>query len=152
MNVLLAVDESLKSAEAIQTVLDRLWPPDTTVHVLSVVEPLSEEEEFDTVDNERHSRKQLNEQARRLTSRIADSLRAQGVEAEPLVREGRPHCEILDEAEEWPADLIIVGSKGDSDKREWLLGSVAQYVVNDAPCLVEIVSPLTEADNSSQAD
>jgi nucleotide-binding universal stress UspA family protein len=37
------------------------------------------------------------------------------------------------------ADLIIIGAKGQSKLRELLMGSVANTVINNAPCLVLVV-------------
>lgn len=45
----------------------------------------------------------------------------------------------MDEAERWPADLIVIGTHGYTGIKRWLLGSVAQAVVNRAPCSVEVV-------------
>lgn len=70
---------------------------------------------------------------------IADSLRASGLTAETAVRYGDARSVIVDEAKEWDADLIVVGSHGYTGVIRWLLGSVAQSVVSHAPCSVEVV-------------
>ena len=54
------------------------------------------------------------------------------------VREGDPRRVIVDEAKEWPADLIILGARDNALER-WLIGSVAQTVVAHAHCSVEVV-------------
>ena len=54
---------------------------------------------------------------------------------------------IVDEAKDWPADLIVVGSHGYSGVKRWLLGSVAQSVVSHAPCSVEVVRKRTEEES-----
>jgi nucleotide-binding universal stress UspA family protein len=46
---------------------------------------------------------------------------------------------ILDEAERWGADLIVVGSHGHHGLRRFLLGSVSRAVASHARCSVEIV-------------
>jgi nucleotide-binding universal stress UspA family protein len=46
---------------------------------------------------------------------------------------------ILDEAERWGADLIVVGSHGYRAWERFLLGSVSQAVVSHAKCSVEVV-------------
>ena len=46
---------------------------------------------------------------------------------------------ILDEAERWGADLIVVGSHGRRGLKRLWLGSVSQAVVSQAKCSVEIV-------------
>jgi nucleotide-binding universal stress UspA family protein len=39
---------------------------------------------------------------------------------------------------QWPADLIVVGSRGKGGLRRLLLGSVAEFVARHAPCSVLI--------------
>jgi len=46
---------------------------------------------------------------------------------------------ILDEAESWGADLIVLGSHGYNAWKRFLLGSVSQAVVSHAKCSVEVV-------------
>jgi hypothetical protein len=46
---------------------------------------------------------------------------------------------ILDEAERWGADLIVVGSHGYRAWERFLLGSVSQAVVSHAKCSVAVV-------------
>jgi nucleotide-binding universal stress UspA family protein len=54
-------------------------------------------------------------------------------------REGDPADAILDVAEEINADLIIVGNKGMTGAKRFLLGSVPNKVSHHAPCSVMIV-------------
>jgi nucleotide-binding universal stress UspA family protein len=63
----------------------------------------------------------------------------QGVDAEPYPREGDPADAILDVAEEINADLIVVGNKGMTGAKRFLLGSVPNKVSHHAPCAVLIV-------------
>jgi universal stress protein A len=65
-------------------------------------------------------------------------LRAAGFSVETLFRLGDARIEILRAAEEWPADLIILGSHGRTGVSRWLLGSVAEHVVRHARCSVEV--------------
>ena len=54
-------------------------------------------------------------------------------------REGDPADAILDVAEENKADLIVVGNKGMTGAKRFLLGSVPNKVSHHAPCSVLIV-------------
>jgi nucleotide-binding universal stress UspA family protein len=63
----------------------------------------------------------------------------EGVDAEPYPREGDPADAILDVAEESNADLIVVGNKGMTGAKRFLLGSVPNKVSHHAPCGVFIV-------------
>lgn len=62
-----------------------------------------------------------------------------GVEANTHSREGDPADAILDVAEETGADLVVVGNKGMTGARRFLLGSVPNKVSHHAPCGVYIV-------------
>lgn len=59
------------------------------------------------------------------------------------VRIGHAAEEILDLAREVGADLIIVGSKGLTGIERLVLGSVAERVVREAGCTVEVARPKT---------
>jgi nucleotide-binding universal stress UspA family protein len=65
--------------------------------------------------------------------------RREGVEAESHPRQGDPADAILDVAEEKNADLIVVGNKGMTGAKRFLLGSVPNKVSHHAPCGVLIV-------------
>ena len=63
----------------------------------------------------------------------------EGLEVEGHAREGDPADAILDVAEEIKADLIVVGNKGMTGARRFLLGSVPNKVSHHAPCSVIII-------------
>ena len=69
----------------------------------------------------------------------ADVARAGGVDAATYARQGDPADAILDVAEEQGADLIVVGNKGMTGARRFLLGSVPNRVSHHAPCSVLII-------------
>ena len=69
----------------------------------------------------------------------AEAAREGGVEAETYARPGDPADAILDVAEEQGADLIVVGNKGMTGARRFLLGSVPNRVSHHAPCSVLII-------------
>ncbi len=62
-----------------------------------------------------------------------------GVDIEVSVRVGHPVEEILEEAKEWKADLIVVGARGTGGFRELILGSVAESLVRYSPIPVLII-------------
>ena len=62
-----------------------------------------------------------------------------GVESESYARQGDPADAILDVAEERGADLIVVGNKGMTGARRFLLGSVPNKISHHAPCSVLII-------------
>jgi nucleotide-binding universal stress UspA family protein len=65
--------------------------------------------------------------------------RRSGVDAECVVKEGRPAAAILDEARASRSGLIVVGTHGRTCLERLALGSVAEAVLADAPCSVLVV-------------
>lgn len=55
------------------------------------------------------------------------------------VLQGSAKDEIVEEAERWGADLIVLGSHGYGTVKRFVLGSVSHAVAMHAPCSVEIV-------------
>jgi nucleotide-binding universal stress UspA family protein len=142
MKVLLAVDGSPYSETAAESVSKRQWPPGTIVRVLSAVEdivPPAAELWYDAAGSLEETRRQIAKQAEQLTNEVAKTVRASGLTIETAVRHGDARSVIVDEAKEWDADLIIMGSHGYTGIKRLLLGSVAQSVVSHAPCSVEVV-------------
>lgn len=64
--------------------------------------------------------------------------KAAGLEVNTHAREGDPADAILDLAEEIHANLIVVGNKGMTGARRFLLGSVPNKISHHAPCSVYI--------------
>jgi nucleotide-binding universal stress UspA family protein len=62
-----------------------------------------------------------------------------GVDVTVYPRQGDPADAILDVAEERDADLIVVGNKGMTGAKRFLLGSVPNKVSHHAPCSVLII-------------
>jgi nucleotide-binding universal stress UspA family protein len=67
------------------------------------------------------------------------SAKQEGVEVQLHPRQGDPADAILDVAEEVNADLIVVGNKGMTGAKRFLLGSVPNKISHHAPCGVYIV-------------
>jgi nucleotide-binding universal stress UspA family protein len=65
--------------------------------------------------------------------------------------EGVPQDMIVEEASDWNADLIVLGSHGYGRVRRMVLGSVASAVVAKAPCSVQVVRAKRLLHNSESA-
>ncbi|ACK73446.1 UspA domain protein [Gloeothece citriformis PCC 7424] len=63
----------------------------------------------------------------------------QEVKAESNYSVGDPGQKICELANNWGADLIIVGRRGRKGLSEFFLGSVSNYVIHHAPCSVLVV-------------
>lgn len=69
----------------------------------------------------------------------AASAKKEGLDVQTHPVEGDPAEAVLNVAEETEADLIVVGNKGMTGARRFLLGSVPNNVSHHAPCSVMIV-------------
>lgn len=145
MRILLAIDGSPCSNSAVDEVCRRPWPVGSEVRIITVLPPLEpplgEVPDYPTVSACDYLFKQQAEEVSRLLDNSAAGvkLRAPDLCVSSVLLEGRPKDVILDEAERWSADLIVLGSHGRGIIRRLLLGSVSLAVVLNAPCSVEIV-------------
>jgi nucleotide-binding universal stress UspA family protein len=147
MRILLAVDGSPCSDTAVEEVGRRPWPEGSSIKVLSVFElptpvaPLTPEawslpinyEEMD-VSLRTQAKIVVEQTLKKLKSTVNKTIAIDG-QCVP----GSPRAVILDVAETWGADLIVVGSHGYRAWERFLLGSVSQSVVSHARCSVEVV-------------
>ena len=145
MKILLAIDGSPCSDVAVEEIGRRPWPQGSSVKVLNAFElPLPTAPEgwalppnyFDELDQV------VRTQSQSIVDRASEKLRTKldkTIELERQSIPGPPRGVILDEAESWGADLIVIGSHGYSRWERVLLGSVSQSVVSHAKCSVEVV-------------
>lgn len=75
-------------------------------------------------------------EAEQTLERYAEPLRERGLTVQTLVREGYPATVIEEEAGRQGADLVVIGTRGHSGLKHLLLGSIAERVVEKAPCPV----------------
>lgn len=81
-----------------------------------------------------------NERAgRNLVEQIRDAVGLSGVQTEAIVRMGRPAEVIIEEAERLGVDAIVLGSRGMSDFKGLIVGSVSHKVLHTAKCSVIVV-------------
>jgi len=85
------------------------------------------------------ARQEIKDRSTELAEQAAGRLRERGLKVETTVRDGEPGAAIVEEAREWGADLVVVGSHGHTGLLRMMAGSVSQYVVDHAPCPVEVV-------------
>lgn len=81
---------------------------------------------------------------------LANQANAAGVSTEFTQLSGSPGRTICEFAQNWKADLIMIGRRGRSGLRELFLGSVSNYVLHHAPCSVLTVQhPVTASKNEA---
>ncbi|MDX2032728.1 MAG: universal stress protein [Blastocatellia bacterium] len=144
MKVLIAVDGSPHGEAAIRSVAKRPWPAGSEARVISVVDWTSGPGIRDSLP--RNILDEMEEagcgRARGIADRAIAIFREHETQVMPIdqiVVVGPAKTAILDEAERWGADLIVLGSHGYRGYRRFLLGSVSQAIAAQARCSVEIV-------------
>lgn len=144
MKIVIALDRSRHARAAIQLVQQVRWPTGTAVTLLHVLEIVTISGGWQL---HYHSelwkqfmaeRKKLFAQAQRFLERMEALLRPGNVRSDAMVRWGSPLTGIIDVLNKQQADLVVVGSRGLSGLRRFLLGSVSEGVLNAASCSVLI--------------
>jgi len=145
MKILLAVDGSPFSDAALAEVGRRPWPHDSQIMVMTAFEaPFAATPEVWALPPDYYDQIEQSVRMRAdsvMEIAVAELTAALGpkVEVKGKCVAGSPQRVILDEAEKWKADLIVVGSHGYPAWERLLLGSVSQAVVAHAKCSVEVV-------------
>jgi nucleotide-binding universal stress UspA family protein len=127
--VLLATDGSETSSQAARAVAARPWPEGSEFRVISVEEPWA-------IKSSRAKHEKAPQEA---VSSAEQVLGSAGLKATGEVLSGKPKEAILKAAQNWTADLIVVGSHGRRGFKRFLLGSVSEAVAMDAHCSVVVV-------------
>lgn len=145
MKILLAVDGSDCSVAAVAAVARRPWPAGSEVKLLAAIEPLfvpTSEAWAVPANYYAQLEKAGQDQAHEAIDKAVEQFRARRdtpLEVSTEAMRGQAKDVILDRAEHWGADLIVVGSHGYRGFKRFLLGSVSQAVAAHAKCSVEIV-------------
>ena len=134
MRILLAIDSSTTSQYVVNAAAIRPWPPGTVFCVFSVVDVRLWNELPELI-------KDAERETQFLVKGAAETLTQTGHEVFSEFQLGLPKKAISEYAKQWAADLVMVGSHGQSALTRFFLGSVAQAVLHTSPCSVEIVRP-----------
>jgi nucleotide-binding universal stress UspA family protein len=144
MEILIGADDSKLSVHVAGAVIAHFRAENTEILVLNVLQPVALSEPPEMAAGCAPEMESQKKPAHELVGRVATLLRSSGFKADTAVEAGDVREGIIDAAAAWHADLIIVGSHGQSGLRRFLLGSVAEFVARHATCSVEIVrSPVS---------
>lgn len=140
--IVVGTDGSETAAEAVRQAVDLAKLAGAQLSIVSAYEPVSKRRLQDEqagapadVQHEIGPREDVN----LVLDSAAASAKGEGVEVQTHPVEGNPTEAILEVAEQTDADLIVVGNKGMTGARRFLLGSVPNNVSHHAPCSVIIV-------------
>jgi nucleotide-binding universal stress UspA family protein len=145
MKILLAVDGSASSDAAVDELLRRPWPSKSDLRVITVVEsPLVTGMDPWAVPPD--YLESIEKAIRRSAGKVIENALAKlkKIEGETFritseIIQGSPKQVIVEEAESWGADLIVMGSRGLGAWDRLMLGSISSSVVHHAKCSVEVV-------------
>jgi nucleotide-binding universal stress UspA family protein len=139
MKILLAVDGSKSSDAALGAVIKERRASEDEVRVITVLQPIMISAVPQMAAGYAPELEAERKRAREIVEKAAERLRSAGFRAGVVVGQGDIREKILDEAEDWKAELIVLGSHGRGQVKRLLLGSVAESVARHATCSVEIV-------------
>jgi nucleotide-binding universal stress UspA family protein len=140
--IVVGTDGSETASEAVRQATELANQVGAKIHLVSAYEPVPEgrlREERQQVPGDLQWMVNPREDVSETLEEAAGQLRNAGLEVETHAREGDPADAILDVAEEEGAELIIVGNKGMTGAKRFLLGSVPNKVSHHAPCSVMII-------------
>jgi len=133
--ILAAYDASTAAAHAFRSALELAERLGASLSVVSVAQLPEPAEMVETSAILESAKTHYERDFRKLR---ADA-KARGIEIQTYVAVGHAADQIIHRAVESKADLIVMGHRGGSRMKEWLLGSVSKRVLSYAPCSVLIV-------------
>jgi nucleotide-binding universal stress UspA family protein len=135
--IVVGTDGSPGAEAAVQKVIELARGSGATVHLVcaypgrSTLERIGMTARQETVD--------LRGVAADVVARDERRFREAGFAVEKYVREGDPADVIIDVANDKDADLIVVGARGNSGLRRFMLGNVSSKLSHHAPSSLLIV-------------
>jgi len=134
VGILLATDGSNPSLAAARAVAETIWPEDTEVKAVSVVNPMIYSlEEIGLLPDRRTS------WAHRAIGQAVRLLQGTPLIVSGEVTAGGTAQQIIEQAKNWRADLIVVGTHERRGLKRLLLGSTSATVARRAQCSVRVI-------------
>ncbi|MCE8015869.1 universal stress protein [Halomonas sp. MCCC 1A17488] len=139
-SILVPVDGSEGAKKALDVACQLASQADTTLHILHIPEELSHETTLVwgigaiAIEASRQEREEI---GRQVVDKAAEAARAKGIQhIETVVGQGDPARTIVSEARRRGVEAIVMGSRGLSDLRGLVVGSVSHKVSHVAECTV----------------
>jgi nucleotide-binding universal stress UspA family protein len=141
-SIVVGTDGSDTATQAVRSAVDLARAVGAKLEIVSAYEPVSEQR---LKQERREAPEDLQwaisprEDVDATLEAAASLAREAGLDVDVYPRQGDPADAVLDVAEEQGADLVIVGNKGMTGAKRFLLGSVPNKVSHHAPCSVLII-------------
>jgi len=140
--IVVGTDGSETATQAVRTAIELAKLSNAKLEIVSAYEPVPQSrlrEEGEGISGDVSYVVNPREDVSLVLDRAAAEAKKSNVDVVTHPREGEPADAILDVAEEHKADLVIVGNKGMTGARRFLLGSVPNKISHHSPCDVWIV-------------
>jgi nucleotide-binding universal stress UspA family protein len=140
-SIVVGTDGSDTAKQAVRQAIELARSVGARIELVSAYEPVSDARLREAIHVPEDLQWMVNprEDVQATLESAAGEIRAAGVAVEVYARQGDPADAILDVAEERGSDLIVVGNKGMTGAKRFLLGSVPNKVSHHAPCSVLII-------------
>ena len=142
MKVLVPVDEFEFARAQADFLLSHIWPEGTTFLVTHVEKPSTLDSMSLSLDTVGPVRKAASVQAQSVVSMVAEELSMMRPDLEiekEILRGRRIGDSIVQKAEEWGANMIVLASHGRNGMGRTLLGSVSDEVLRNSSCQVVVI-------------
>ena len=140
--IVVGTDGSETATRAVKTAVELAKLSNAKLEIVSAYEPVPQSrlrDEESGVSGDISHTINPREDVELVLGNAAAEAKKENVDVITHPREGDPADAILDVAEENDADLVLVGNKGMTGARRFLLGSVPNKISHHAPCDVWIV-------------
>jgi nucleotide-binding universal stress UspA family protein len=140
--IVVGTDGSETAEEAVKTAVELAKVSKAKLEIVSAYEPVPQQrlkDEGEGISGDVSHAVNPREDVQFVLDKAAAVAKKAKVDVVTHPREGDPADAILDVAEENDADLVMVGNKGMTGARRFLLGSVPNKISHHAPCDVWIV-------------
>jgi nucleotide-binding universal stress UspA family protein len=141
-SIVVGTDGSETARKAVRAAADLAVLAGATLDIVSAYEPVSGQrlrQESRQAPGDLQWTINPREDVDATLAEAAEAVEGAGIAVQTFAREGDPADAILDVAEERGSDLIVVGNKGMTGAKRFLLGSVPNKVSHHAPCSVLII-------------
>jgi nucleotide-binding universal stress UspA family protein len=141
-SIVVGTDGSETAKQAVVQAAELAKSIGATIHLVSAYEPVPDQRLRDEALQAPDDLQWMVNQREDVDATLEEAatvIREAGIGVDIYARQGDPADSILDVAEEREADLIIVGNKGMTGAKRFLLGSVPNKVSHHAPCSVLII-------------
>ena len=143
MKILVPLDGSVNSNEALGVAMDFAKTKGAQIHIISIVPYIGgmDDHEISPARMQRHM-ETFSKRADEIVNQAWEALGAAGLAASStrtVVESASVPDAIIDFAEREKIDLIVMGSRGLSPSARFKLGSVASQVTKYSPCSIYLV-------------